>query len=49
MSTDGGGIDEVAFALKKGRDVAEELPGEAIYPCEGILQVPRLRPDAGSL
>lgn len=49
MSTDSGGVYEVAFALEKGGDMTEELPGDAIYPREGISKVSRFCPDAGSL
>lgn len=49
MSADGGGVDEVAFAVEECRDVTKELPGEAIYPREGIFEVSRLLPDDSSL
>ena len=49
MSADGGCVYEVAFALKECGDVTEEFPGKAIYPREGILEVPRLLPDDRSL
>jgi len=48
VSTDGSGVYEVTFALEKGGDMAEELPGETVYPCEGIFKISRLFPDAGS-
>lgn len=49
MSANGGGVYEVAFALEECGDVTKELPGEAIYPCEGIFEVSRLFPDDRSL
>lgn len=49
MSTDSGGVYEVALALEEGGNMAEELPGKTIYPREGIFEVSRLRPDDGSL
>lgn len=49
MPADSGSVYEVAFALEKGRDVTEELPGKAIYLCEGIFEVSRFCPDTGCL
>lgn len=49
MSADSGSVDEIALALEEGRDMTEELPGETIYPREGIFEVSRLCPNTRSL
>ena len=45
VSTDGGCVDEIALALEEGRNMAKELPGEAIDPGERVFEVSRLLPD----